>query len=51
MRNLFSLSFKGLDKADITNVKGTTLYNGWLVQGDVIMLAMFDTMFEKFKHA
>ena len=26
------------------------MYGGWLVQGDVVMLAMFDTMFEMFKH-
>ena len=27
-----------------------TLDRGWLVQGDVVMLAMFDNMFEMFKH-
>ena len=27
-----------------------TLDDGWLVQGDMVMLAMFDTMFEMFKH-
>ena len=48
--HLFSHSFNGLDKTEITNSKGTTFYNGPLVQGDVVMLAMFDTMFEMFKH-
>ena len=43
-------SSKGLDKIKITNSKGG-FYNGWLVQGGVIRLAMFDSMFEIFKHA
>ena len=51
MRHLFSLSFKELDKTEITNAEEPTLYNGWPVQGNVIMLAMFNTIFEMFKQA
>ena len=32
MRHMFSLSFNGLNKTEITNYRGTTLHNGWLVQ-------------------
>ena len=46
--HLFLASFNGLDKKEITNSKGTTLYNGELLQGTVVMLA---TMFGMFKHA
>ena len=46
---MLSLSVSGLDKTKPTNLKG--MYGGWLVQGDVVMLAMFDTMFEMSKHA
>ena len=42
---------KGLNKTEITNSKGTILYNDGLMQEYVVMLAMFDTMFEMFKHA
>ena len=34
----------------IINSKGTISDSGSLVQGDVVILAMFDTMFEIFKH-
>ena len=51
VRYLFSLSFNGLDMTEITHSKETILHSGWLEQGDVAMLDMFDTMFEMFKHA
>ena len=49
MRQLFSFSFNGLDKTETTYSKRTTLDSDWLVQGDVVMLAKFDIMFEIFK--
>ena len=50
MRQLFSFSFNGLDKTETTYSKRTTSDCGWLEQGNVDMLAMFDTMFEIFEH-
>ena len=48
---MFSLSVSGLDKTETTYSKGMIFYGGWLVQVDVVMLAIFDNMFEMFKHA
>ena len=36
---------------ETTHSKETILHSGWLEQGDMAMLDMFDTMFEMFKHA
>ena len=45
MRHMFSLALNGLDKS-----LDRVLDRVWLVQDDMVMLAMFDTMFEMFKH-
>ena len=42
LKQLFSLSFNGLDKTEITNYEETTSDGGWLVQGDMVILAMFE---------
>ena len=45
--NIFTHSARQNRKSQI---KERTLDRGRLVQRDVVMLAMFDTMFEMFKH-
>ena len=37
-----------LKKTEITNFEEMTSDSDWLVQGDMVMLAMFNTMFEMF---
>ena len=48
-RQMFSLSLHGLNKSGKQQT-GMTLDSGLLVRGDVVMLAMFNTMFEMIKH-
>ena len=44
-------AWMAMTRQRIVNSKGTPLDRGWLVQGDVVMLALFNTMFEMFKNA
>ena len=46
----FHFLSKCLTRQIIANSLGTTFDRGYLVQSEVVMLAMFDTMFEMFKH-
>ena len=44
--NFFYFLLIDSTRQEITNSMGTPKDSGWLVQGDLFMFAMFNTMFE-----